>query len=312
MKKHFSDEIKTRAIELGFEKVGISRAESISKEKENLEAWINDNGHASMEWVVKRKKERGDIHSYFPDAKSVISVGMNYYNGMNQSDLNSDYKFSNYAWGDDYHEVLKVRLISLLEWVKVKYPNVKGLACVDTSPLMEKVWAQKAGLGWQGKHTNLITKDYGSWLFLGELVIDMELHYDLPFEEDLCGTCMSCIEACPTQALTEYKIHSEKCISYKTIECRDEFFEDDTQLDNWIYGCDICQEVCPWNLKFNQVNPKDDFNPREEILSWKNIDWENLNESIFKKVFKGSAAKRAKFSGLKRNVIKNSKQRSPK
>ena len=149
-------------------------------------------------------------------------------------------------------------------------------------------------------------------MFLGELVIDMQLHYDLPFEEDLCGTCMSCIEACPTQALTEYKIQSEKCISYKTIECRDEFFEDDTQLDNWIYGCDICQEVCPWNLKFNQVNPRDDFNPREEILSWKNIDWENLNESIFKKVFKGSAAKRAKFSGLKRNVIKNSKQRSPK
>ena len=149
---------------------------------------------------------------------------MNYYNGMNQTDLKSDYKFSNYAWGDDYHGVLKVRLISLLEWIQLKYPDVNGLACVDTSPLMEKVWAQKAGLGWQGKHTNLITKDYGSWVFLGELVIDMELHYDLPFEEDLCGTCMSCIEACPTQALSEYEIDSEKCISYQTIECREEFF----------------------------------------------------------------------------------------
>ena len=232
---------------------------------------------------------------------------MNYYNGMNQTDLKSDYKFSNYAWGDDYHEVLKVRLISLLEWIQVKYPNVNGLACVDTSPLMEKVWAQKAGLGWQGKHTNLITKDYGSWIFLGELVIDMQLHYDLPFEEDLCGTCMSCIEACPTQALSEYEIDSEKCISYKTIECREEFFQDEIQLDNWIYGCDICQEVCPWNIKFNQVTQKDNFYPRSEILKWENIDWENLNESTFKNTFKGSSAKRAKFSGLKRNIIKNSR-----
>ena len=136
MKKDFSDEIKLRAIELGFEKVGITKAETISKEKEYLESWINNKRHASMEWIVKRKKERGDIHSYFQDAQSVISVGMNYYNGMNQTDLKSDYKFSNYAWGDDYHEVLKVRLISLLEWIQVKYPNVNGLACVDTSQLM--------------------------------------------------------------------------------------------------------------------------------------------------------------------------------
>jgi epoxyqueuosine reductase len=177
---------------------------------------------------------------------------------------------------------------------------------------MENVWAQKAGIGWQGKHTNLITKDYGSWLFLGELVVDVSLKYDLPFKEDLCGTCMACIEACPTQALTEYKIDSEKCISYNTIENRIELFSDDTMLSGWIYGCDICQEVCPWNDKFNQVTEKEYFKPRSEIINWENRDWEKLDEPEFRKLFKGSAAKRTKLSGLKRNIKFNPKERNHK
>jgi len=309
---HLSEKIRSKAIKLGFDKVGIAKADSITKQKDDLERWISNDGHATMKWIADRKSERGDIHEYFPSAKSVISVAMNYYVGMDQSDINSDYKFSNYAWGDDYHDILKMRLIELLEWLKGECPELKGIACVDTSPIMEKVWAQKAGIGWQGKHTNLITKDYGSWLFLGELVVDVSLKYDLPFKEDLCGTCMACIEACPTQALTEYKIDSDKCISYNTIENRIELFSDDTKLSGWIYGCDICQEVCPWNDKFNQVTEKEYFKPRSEIINWENRDWEKLDEPEFRKLFKGSAVKRTKLSGLKRNIKFNPKERNHK
>ena len=193
MKYNFSEKIKSKAIDLGFDRVGITKAGSTIKQKDYLETWISNNGHATMDWISKRKEERGDIHKYFPNAKSVISVAMNYYVGMDQSDIDSDYKFSNYAWGDDYHDILKSRLFSLFEWLKSEHPKLNGIVCVDTSPVMEKVWAQKAGIGWQGKHTNVITKDYGSWVFLGELLVDIPLKYDSPFKEDLCGTCLSLI-----------------------------------------------------------------------------------------------------------------------
>ena len=307
MKPNLSEKIKSKAIELGFDRVGIAKAGSTIKQKDDLETWISNNGHATMDWISKRKEERGDIRKYFPNAKSVISVAMNYYVGMDQSDINSDYKFSNYAWGEDYHVILKSRLFTLFEWLKKECPKLNGIVCVDTSPVMEKVWAQKAGIGWQGKHTNLITKDYGSWVFLGELLVDASLEYDLPFNEDLCGTCVACIEACPTQALDEYRIESEKCISYNTIENRSKLFSDDTELSRWIYGCDICQEVCPWNEKFSQSTHKKDFKPRSEIINWENKEWENLDEQEFRKLFRGSAAKRTKFSGLKRNIQFNGK-----
>ena len=184
-------------------------------------------------------------------------------------------------------------------------PDIKGLVCVDTAPLMEKVWAQRAGLGWQGKHTNLISRDYGSWLFLGEIVLNVDLIADTPFSEDLCGSCTACIDACPTQALDEYKIDSTKCISYLTIEHRGDFYEGQDNLDGWIYGCDICQEVCPWNITFSKVSDNSYFEPRRKIIENTDQDWNNFSQSKFRIVFKKSAVKRTKFSGLKRNIDYN-------
>ena len=296
--------IKHKASEIGFEKVGITKAVSTNDEKIRLEEWLKNNHQGSMSWMEKRKDERGNIFNYFKDVKSVISVGMNYYSGHDQNKLESNNKFSNYAWGNDYHDIIKSKLYELLRSIKLKYPDIKGIACVDTSPLMEKVWAQRAGLGWQGKHTNLITRDYGSWIFLGEILIDIELDYDEIFNDDLCGSCTACIDSCPTQALGEYEIYAEKCISYLTIEHRGEF-KSNTKLYNWIYGCDICQEVCPWNQKFSQNTNEKNFYPKKEILSWSDNDWDKLDESDFRKLFKGSAVKRTKHAGLARNIKTN-------
>lgn len=301
----FTSEIKEKAIEIGFEKIGIARVESTNKAQSNLETWISKGRHASMEWIDKRKEERGNIYNYFPEAVSLISVGMNYYSGYSQKDLNSKFKFSNYAWGDDYHNVLKSRLKILLEWIKSSSADIKGVACVDTSPVMEKVWAEKAGLGWQGKHTNLISRDYGSWLFLGEIILNIPLKYDKPFMEDLCGTCTACIDECPPGALSEYEINSNKCISYQTIEHKGEFDNNSIDLDSWIYGCDICQEVCPWNKKFSKITQEKSFYPRDEIVEHSEKEWIKLNGEDFKKIFKGSPVKRTKHSGLKRNINKN-------
>ncbi len=305
MSESLANCIKAKSHELGFQKVGITRAVSTSEEKEKLETWLSRGHHGTMSWIAERKHERGDIFTYFPDVKSVISLGMNYYTGYGQSELNSDNKFSNYAWGEDYHDILKSRLYKLLNWLKIEMPDLNGIACVDTSPVMDKVWAQRAGLGWQGKHTNLITTDFGSWLFLGELLVDIELDYDELFSEDLCGSCTSCIDACPTQALGEYEIYAEKCISYLTIEHRGDFSDNRSELHNWIYGCDICQEVCPWNQKFSQVTIQNYFYPKKEILYWTNEDWERIDEEGFRKLFKGSAVKRTKYSGLSRNINAN-------
>ena len=301
----FTLEIKSKANEIGFEKIGIAEIEPIKNAKANLESWILKGNHASMNWIEKRKNERGNILSYFPEAVSLISVGMNYYSGYSQEDLSSKFKFSNYAWGDDYHNVLKTRLKILLEWIKSASSEIKGVVCVDTSPVMEKVWAEKAGLGWQGKHTNLITRDYGSWLFLGEIILNIPLEYDKPFMDDLCGTCTACIDDCPPGALAEYEIDSKKCLSYQTIEHRGDFDENSIDLDNWIYGCDICQEVCPWNKKFAKKTKEKSFFPRDEIIKYSDNDWDQLNEEKFRKIFKDSPVKRTKHFGLKRNIKKN-------
>jgi epoxyqueuosine reductase len=305
MSESLANCIKEKSHDLGFQKVGITKAVSISEEKEKLETWLSRGHHGTMSWLAERKHERGDIFTYFPDVKSVISLGMNYYTGYGQNELNSDNKFSNYAWGEDYHDILKSRLYKLLNWLKIEIPDLNGIACVDTSPVMDKVWAQRAGLGWQGKHTNLITKDFGSWLFLGELLVDIELDYDELFSEDLCGSCTSCIDSCPTQALGEYEIYAEKCISYLTIEHRGDFPDNRSELHNWIYGCDICQEVCPWNEKFSQVTVQNYFYPKKEILYWTNEDWERIDEEGFRELFKGSAVKRTKYTGLSRNINAN-------
>ena len=296
--------IKDKATEIGFEKIGITKATATNDEKVRLEKWIKNNHHGSMSWIEKRKDERGNIFNYFKEVKSVISIGVNYYSGHDQDQIKSNSKFSNYAWGEDYHDIIKSKLYTLLNDITANYPDIKGIACVDTSPIMEKVWAQRAGIGWQGKHTNLITRDYGSWLFLGELLLDVELDYDDEFIDDLCGSCTACIDACPTYALGEYEIYAEKCISYLTIEHRGEFGQN-TELHDWIYGCDICQEVCPWNQKFSQITSEKKFYPKEGILSWQDADWENISENAFRKIFKGSAVKRTKHNGLVRNIKTN-------
>ena len=296
--------IKDKATEIGFEKIGITKATATNDEKVRLEKWIKNNHHGSMSWIEKRKDERGNIFNYFKEVKSVISIGVNYYSGYDQDQIKSNSKFSNYAWGEDYHDIIKSKLYTLLNDITANYPHIKGIASVDTSPIMEKVWAQRAGIGWQGKHTNLITRDYGSWLFLGELLLDVELDYDDEFIDDLCGSCTACIDACPTYALGEYEIYAEKCISYLTIEHRGEFGQN-TELHDWIYGCDICQEVCPWNQKFSQITNEKKFYPKEEILSWQDADWENISENAFRKIFKGSAVKRTKHNGLVRNIKTN-------
>ena len=304
--------IKEKAYELGFHKVGIAKASQTKKEKKNLDDWLSQKKHGEMMWMEKRKSERGNIFNYFPEARTVVSLGYNYYLGKDQSDLESSYKFSNYAWGEDYHDVIKTKLFSLLKTINKKSPEAKGLVCVDTAPIMEKVWAQRAGLGWQGKHTNLISTDYGSWLFLGEIILDIDLEIDEPFSKDLCGTCTACIDACPTQALDEYVLDSSKCISYLTIEHRGDFLEDKNDLNDWIYGCDICQEVCPWNISFSQISDDSYFEPREKIANNTDQEWENLSHLEFNSIFKKSSVKRTKFSGLKRNIDNVKARRSSK
>lgn len=303
--KSLTNRIKAKAKDLGFDKIGITKAEITENEKQNLDLWIEKNYHASMHWIEKRKEERGNIFKYFPQAVSVVALAMNYNTGKSQEDINSQYKFSNYAWGEDYHDILKNRLKELLNFIETESPTVKGLACVDTSPVMEKVWAQKAGLGWQGKHTNLITKDFGSWVFLGVIILNQALEFDKPFNEDLCGTCTACIDACPTDAISSYQINSNKCISYRTIEHRGSFNENENNLDGWIYGCDICQDVCPWNIKFSQITTEKSFLPKGEIVDWSDDQWDKLNELTYNNLFKGSSVKRTKYVGLKRNISQN-------
>ena len=299
--------IKNVAMDLGFQKIGITEAQPTPKEHQRLNEWLATGNQAEMHWIEKRKEERGAIHEYFPEAKSIISVGMNYFTGLSRAVVGAELNFSNYAWGDDYHLILKERLQKLLAYIKQQTSNVQGVVCVDTSPVMEKVWAQRAGLGWQGKHTNLISRDYGSWLFLGELILDIELEYDQPFADDLCGTCTACIDACPTKALTAYQLDARKCISYLTIEHRGDMPEEYAdKLNGWIYGCDICQEVCPWNMKFARQTMEVAFQAGVAVKTYTNDDWERLSEEDFRKIFKNSPVKRTKYSGLMRNIKNNS------
>ena len=307
--KSINQKIIDEANSLGFEKVGFSKADFYKEDQELLNFWLKKQYHATMHWIENRKEERSNILQYFPDAKTVISFGFNYYTGKGSQDISEEYKFSNYAWGDDYHDYIKKSLYSLISFMKDIMGDFNYRVCVDTSPLMEKKWAVRSGLGWIGKHTNLITRDYGSWLFLSEIIIDKKLEVNNFFNEDLCGTCTACIDDCPTDAIVEpYVLDANKCISYLTIEHRGEFPDDKkNSLDNWIYGCDICQEVCPWNIKFSQLANKEAFQPRKSIQEKKKIkDWE-IDKEEFNQIFKKSAVKRTKHEGLMRNVesVKN-------
>jgi epoxyqueuosine reductase len=297
-------EVKRRARELGFQKVGVVRAEALTEERARLEEWLRRGHHASMLWMERGVERRTDPRELLPGARTVVAVALNYYTPHAHTDAPGAGKISRYAWGDDYHDVLGEKLKALLAFVKELAPDANGKVCVDAQPAMDKAWAVRAGLGWIGKHTNLITRDYGSWVFLGELVLDVEMEYDAAREEDHCGTCALCIEACPTEAITEaYVVDSNLCISHATIELREEELprEVSEHLDGWLYGCDICQDVCPWN-RFEQPTDEARFEPRPGAVSPDLEEIARLARDAYVERFRRSPVKRAKLSGLRRNA----------
>jgi epoxyqueuosine reductase len=296
--------VKRRARELGFQKVGIVRAEALTEEGARLEEWLRRGHQASMRWMERGLERRTDPRELLPDARTVVAVALNYYTPHAHTHEPGTGKISRYAWGDDYHDVLGERLKALLAFVKEVAPGTEGRVCVDAQPAMDKAWAVRAGLGWIGKHTNLITRDYGSWVFLGELLLDAELEYDVRREEDHCGTCTLCIEACPTGAIAEpYVVDSNLCISHATIELRDEELPREVaeHLDGWLYGCDVCQDVCPWN-RFEQPTDETRFEPRPGALSPDLEEIASLTHESYVERFRRSPVKRAKLAGLQRNA----------
>jgi epoxyqueuosine reductase len=300
---NLSKSIKQRALELGFTKVGIAMAEPLHEEGNHLREWLKHGYQGTMDWVGRNADKRIDPSLVLPGVKSVVAVAMNYYVDVPHSSGKQIGKVSRYAWGDDYHEILQARLKELLNFILEREPNANGKVYVDTGPVMEKAWAQRAGIGWLGKHTNIISQEDGSWLFLGEILLDIELEYDSP-ATDHCGTCTLCIEACPTDAITEpYVVDSNKCISYLTIEHRGEIAKELAEkFDNWIYGCDICQDVCPWNEKYSRETTVVGFQPRGDAASPDLRRWAKMSETEFSKKFTKSAIKRTKHKGLMRNL----------
>jgi len=295
--------IKEKALQLGFTKVGIAAAEALDEEAVHLQEWLGRGYHGTMEWMKRNPEKRTDPHIVVPDARSVIAVAMNYYTPTSHNDLPGVGKISRYAWGDDYHEIMTDRLKQLWAWMQQEFPGVEGRYYVDTGPVMDKVWAERAGIGWIAKHSNVITPEFGSWVFLGELITTLELEPDAP-ATDHCGTCTLCIEACPTGAIVEpYVVDSNRCLSYLTIEHRGEITGDVTgKFGGWIYGCDICQDVCPWNHKFSVATTEGGFVPRPWNVTPDLEEWQDMARDEFNEKFKGSPIKRTKRDGLVRNV----------
>jgi epoxyqueuosine reductase len=296
--------IKQRAAAAGFEKVGIVPAHGLDAERDRLLTWLARGYHGTMNWMARDPETRADPARFFPGAKSVVVVAKNYFTEPQHIEDDTTGKVSRYAWGDDYHDVVGEKLKSLLSWLQTNDPEIEGKACVDIQPMMDKAWAVRAGLGWIGKHTNLITPEYGSWVFIGELLLNVELEYEGERVEDHCGTCTLCIDACPTNAITEpYVVDSNKCISYATIELRDPVIPDSVlpNLAGWFYGCDICQDVCPWN-RFEQITDEPRFGPRPGNVNVGLSEIGELSPESYAARFRGSAMKRAKLAGLQRNA----------
>lgn len=300
VKNTYTNRIKTEAKHLGFLSCGISKAEFLEEEAPRLEKWLNQNMHGEMSYMENHFDKRLDPTKLVEGSKSVISLLLNYYPSQQQNP--DSYKISKYAYGTDYHFVIKDKLKQLLQFMKDEIGDVHGRAFVDSAPVLDKAWAARSGLGWMGKHSNLLTQQVGSFYFIAELIVDMELEYDSPVT-DHCGTCTACIDACPTEAIVEpYVVDGSKCISYFTIELKNEIpTEFQGKFDDWMFGCDVCQDVCPWN-RFSKLHKEPLFNPHPELLSMSRNDWEEITEEVFKKVFKKSAVKRTKFSGLQRNI----------
>jgi epoxyqueuosine reductase len=300
----FTRKLKQKALETGFHKIGVARAESLAEEKNHLLEWLGKDFHGAMQWLEREPEKRANPNLLFPEAKSIVVVALNYYTPHEHEECETKGKISRYAWGDDYHDVLKDKLRELLEWIKAEIPEADGKICVDTAPVMDKAWAVRAGLGWLGKHSNLITKEYGSWVFLGEILLNLELEYDTEIEPDHCGTCMMCLEACPTKAIVAPLIvDSNKCLSYATIELRSPEMPSEIaeNLNGWFYGCDICQDVCPWN-RFEKPTEEARFEPRGEETSADINEILSYTPEKYAERFRRSAIKRAKLGALQRNA----------
>ena len=295
-----TNDIKTKAKTLGFMSCGISKAGFLEEEAPKLEYWLNKNMNGEMSYMERNFDMRLDPTKIVEGAKSVISLTYNYYAEKTYKD--SNFKISKYAYGDDYHFVIKNKLKDLFEYIKEKTGDINGRVFVDSAPVLERAWAKKSGLGWIGKNTNLISKKNGSFFFLCEIILDLELEYD-HIDTDHCGSCTACIDACPTNAIVEpYVVDGTRCISYYTIELKNNIpdYAKNT-YDDWIFGCDICQDVCPWN-RFSKPHKEPLFNSDDEFLSMNKNDWIEMTKETFNKVFKNSAIKRAGFDGIKRNI----------
>jgi len=300
-KRAATQSIKSKAKELGFIFCGVSKAEFLEQEAPRLEEWLKRGYQGKMSYLENYFDKRLDPTLLVPGAKSVVSLVYNYYP---KKDLgkDSDFKIAKYAYGEDYHFVVKDKLKTLLSHLNETIGEVNGRAFVDSAPVMEGAWAQKSGLGWVGKNSLLLNRSAGSFFFLAELIIDLELEYDSP-TKDYCGTCTACMDACPTDAIAEpYVVDGSKCISYFTIELKDEIPNDVSgKFENWIFGCDICQDVCPWN-RFSSPHNESRFDPSPTLENMKSDDWKEITEEVFKSVFKNSAVKRTGLKGLQRNI----------
>lgn len=298
-----AQKIKAEARRLGFDACGISAAAHLDDEARRLEHWLMENRHGTMTWMERNFEKRVDPRLLVDGAKSIISVLHNYYQPTEHPSTSATGKISRYAWGDDYHDVMKERLYELFEWIRESVGEVAGRAFVDSAPVLDKAWAQRSGLGWQGKHTNLINRSMGSFFFIGELILDLELDTDGPIP-DHCGSCTRCIDACPTDAIYQpYAVDANRCISYITIEHRQDDIAADLQnnLDNWIFGCDVCQDVCPWN-KFKRPSSEPRYQAREGMVNTRLEEWLEIDLEAFRKQFRKNPVKRTKFEGFKRNV----------
>jgi len=298
----YSEMIKAEAARLGFMQCGIAKTDFLEEEAPRLENWLKQERHGQMGYMENHFDKRLDPRLLVDGAKSVISLSLNYFPEQQQTDPSAP-KISKYAYGMDYHQVIKDKLFKLLNFIETEIGEVAGRAFVDSAPVLDRAWAKRSGIGWVGKNSNLINKKSGSFFFLAELIIDLKLDYDQPFAADHCGTCTKCIDSCPTEAIiSPYVIDAKKCISYLTIELREEIdagFKD--KMENWMFGCDICQDVCPWN-RFSVPHSEPHFQPNEHLLRMKKDDWLDITEDVFKTIFKNSAVKRTKFKGLTRNI----------
>lgn len=297
----YTNQIKNKALELGFSACGISRAAFLEEEAPHLENWLKQHMHGEMGYMANYFDKRLDPRLLVDGAKSVISLLYNYYTPQTQTDPTAPI-LSKYAYGEDYHLVIKDKLNALLQFINETLTPVSGRVFVDSAPVLERAWAKRSGLGWVGKNSNIINKGAGSFFFLSELIIGLELEYDSPVT-DHCGTCTACIDACPTEAIVAPQVvDGSKCISYFTIELKESLpAEMKGKFDNRMFGCDICQDVCPWN-RFSQPHREQRFEPHLDLLGMKREDWINLTEETFQKLFKKSAVKRTKYNGLKRNI----------